>query len=64
MNDLAKKFNVSKKTILLIVNPISKQKNDDNIKNNWRKYQDKDRHRVAINRTRKYKKRLHKEGKI
>ena len=35
---LAKEFEVSKKLILLIVNPESKAKNDKYIKDNWRKF--------------------------
>ena len=36
--DLAKEYNVSKKSILLIVNPESKKKNDDHIKSHWKDY--------------------------
>ena len=39
MNDLAKEYSVSKKTILLTVNPKSKQKSDQRIKDHWREYQ-------------------------
>ena len=38
LNGLAKEYGVSKKTILLIVNPESKRKNDERIKDHWRDY--------------------------
>ena len=64
LNDLAKKYNVSKKTILLIVNKESKLKNDINIKNNYKKYYDKEKHNQAVKNTRKYKKELMEKGEI
>lgn len=64
LNDLAKKYNVSKKTILLIVNKNSKEKNDLNIKNNWSKYYDKNSHREAMKNTRNYKKQLLENGEL
>lgn len=64
LNDLAKIYNVSKKTILLIVNKNSKLKNDINIKNNYKKYYDKAKHNLAIKNTRKYKKELMEKGEI
>lgn len=64
LNDLAKIYNVSKKTILLIVNKESKLKNDINIKNNYKKYYDKEKHNLAIKNTRKYKKELMEKGEI
>ena len=36
---LAKEFEISKKSILLIVNPESKAKNDKYIKDHWREFQ-------------------------
>ena len=36
---LAKEFEVSKKSILLIVNPESKAKNDKYVKDHWREFQ-------------------------
>ena len=38
LNGLAKEYNVSKKTVLLIVNPESKRKNDERIKEHWKDY--------------------------
>lgn len=64
LNDLAKKYNVSKKTILLIVNKNSKKKSDEYIKNNWKKYYDKTEHTNAIKNTRRYKQNLHLKGEL
>lgn len=64
LNDLAKKYKVSKKTILLIVNKNSKEKNDLNIKNNWSKYYNKDSHREVMKNTRNYKKQLLENGEL
>lgn len=38
LNGLAKEYNVSKKTVLLIVNPESKRKSDERIKEHWKDY--------------------------
>ena len=63
LNALAREYSVSKKTILLIVNPESKAKNDKHIKDNWKKYQE---HGEDLNRThrehRAYKNSIFKEG--
>lgn len=64
LNDLAKQFNVSKKTILLIVNQESKAKSDERIKNHWKDYYDKDKHSKAVKDTREYKKGLLSKGEI
>lgn len=64
LNMLAKQYQVSKKTILIIVNEDSKKKNDEHIKNNWKKYYDKEKHRKAIQKTRQYKKQLLVKGEI
>lgn len=65
LNALARKFNVCKKTILLIVNTNSKKKNDEYIKAHWKEYQqDKVDHRLAIKKTREHKRELLKQGKI
>lgn len=64
LNDLAKKYNVSKKTILLIVNKNSKLNNDLYIKNNWKKYYDTKEHSRAMQKTRTYKKELMEKGEI
>lgn len=65
LNNLAKEYKVSKKTILLIVNSESKRKNDERIKEHWRDYQpSKNERNKIINEHRKYKYMLYKEGKI
>ena len=38
LNGLAREYGVSKKLILLTVNPESKRKNDEHIKNHWKDY--------------------------
>ena len=65
LNNLAKEYKVSKKTILLIVNPESKRKNDERIKEHWRDYQSTNKERnKTMNEYRRYKQQLYKDGKI
>jgi predicted DNA-binding protein YlxM (UPF0122 family) len=65
LNSLAKEYNVSKKTILLIVNPESKRKNDKRIKEHWKEYSATPEERNAtIREHRRYKQELFKSGKI
>ena len=65
LNDLAKIYEVSKKTILLTVNKESKEKNDLRIKENWKKYQkSKEKRTEAMRNTRNYKRKLYFENKI
>lgn len=65
LNDLAKKFNVSKKTILLIVNKGSSEKARQYRKEHWMEWkQTKEEHNEAIKKTRKYKHQLYKDGKL
>lgn len=65
LNGLAKQYSVSKKTILLIVNPQSKEKNDRYIKEHWMDYkQDKEQHNLSIKKTRRYKQDLRLKGEI
>jgi hypothetical protein len=65
LNSLAKEYSVSKKTILLIVNPESKLKNDQRIKNHWKDYQESKGERAETMREhRHYKNELYKSGKI
>lgn len=65
LNDLAKKFEVSKKTILLIVNKESAEKAKQYRKEHWKEWQGtKEEHREAIKKTRRYKHSLYKEGKL
>ena len=62
LNRLAKEYNVSKKTVLLIVNPESKRKNDERIKDHWRDYVPSKEERNAIMRKhRAYKHKVLKE---
>ena len=65
LNDLAKKFNVSKKSILLIVNSDSAEKARQYRKEHWKEWQRKgEEHNKAIMNTRRYKNELYKEGKL
>ena len=65
LNNLAIEYKFSKKTILLIVNPESKRKNDERIKDHWKDYQPTTEERNKImNEHRRYKQKLHKDGKI
>lgn len=65
LNDLAKKFNVSKKTVLLIVNKDSAERAKQYRKENWKQWQRKGQeHNEAIKKTRHYKNELYKDGKL
>lgn len=65
LNGLAKEYFVSKKTILLIVNPESKHKSDQRVKEHWKDYTSSREERNAITREhRQYKQKLYKEGKL
>lgn len=65
LNDLAKKFIVSKKTILLIVNPDSADKAKQYRKKHWKDWQRKGEEWNKIQREhRKYKQELYKDGKL
>lgn len=64
LNGLAKEYGVSKKLILITVNPVSKKKNDEHIKNHWKDYYDKGAHTKAMREHRRYKETLYKDGKI
>lgn len=47
------------------MNPESKRKNDERIKDHWKDYQSTTEERNKImNEHRQYKKKLHKDGKI
>lgn len=65
LQGLADKYGVSKKTILLLVNPESKRKNDERIKEHWRDYQESkaDRNKT-VREHRRYKQALYKDGKL
>ena len=65
LNDLAKRYVVSKKTILLIVNNDSAEKAKQYRKEHWREWKRTGKeHNEAINNTRKYKQSLYKDGKL
>lgn len=65
LNDLSKRFNVSKKSILLIVNKDSAEKAKQYRKEHWKDWQRKgEEHNKAINNTRKYKQELYKNGEL
>lgn len=65
LNDLAKRFNVSKKTILLIVNKDSEEKARRYRKEHWKEWQRKgEEHAEAIRNTRKYKQSLYLKGEL
>lgn len=65
LNDLAKKFNVSKKTVLLIVNDESAKRAKEYRKEHWKEWKStKEEHREAIKKTRRYKHKLYVDGKL
>lgn len=65
LNNLAKRFEVSKKTILLIVNNDSAEKAKQYRKEHWQEWKGtKEEHREAIKRTRRYKHELYKNGEL
>ena len=65
LNDLAKKYNVSKKTILLIVNKDSAEKAKQYRKEHWKDWQRTTEERSkAIAKTRKYKQSLMLKGEL
>lgn len=62
---LAKQFGVSPTTIQLIVNPESKRKQDERIKEHWRDYRPTKEERAATMREhRKYKQQLYLNKEI
>ena len=65
LNGLAKRFEVSKKTVLLIVNEDSAEKARQYRKEHWREWQRTgEEWNKTIKNTRKYKQQLYKEGKL
>lgn len=65
LNDLAKRFDVSKKSILLIVNKDSAERARQYRKDHWKEWQRKgEEHNEAIKKTRKYKHELYKHGEL
>lgn len=65
LNQLSRQYEVSKKSILLIVNPESKAKNDKYIKEHWQDFkQTTEEHTNAVRKTREYKKELLLKGEL
>lgn len=65
LNDLAKRFGVSKKTILLIVNKDSAEKAKQYRKEHWKEWQRTGKEwNEIVKEHRKYKQKLYKEGKL
>jgi predicted DNA-binding protein YlxM (UPF0122 family) len=65
LNDLAKQYSVSKKTILLIVNKESAKRAKEYRKEHWMEWQRKgEEHAEAIRNTRRYKQELYLKGEL
>lgn len=65
LNDLAREYNVSKKTILLIVNKESAERAKEYRKEHWREWARTGKERnEAVKKYRKYKQELYKSGKL
>ena len=65
LNDLAKQFNVSKKTILLIVNKNSAEKAKQYRKEHWKEWERKGEEKNKdVRNYRRYKNQLYKDGKL
>lgn len=65
LNGLAKQFEVSKKTILLIVNKDSAEKAKQYRKEHWREWQRTgEEWNETVRKTRRYKQELYKDGKL
>ena len=65
LNDLAKVYEVSKKTILLIVNKESAQRAKEYRKEHWREWTRKGKeHAEAVKNTRRYKQSLYLKGEL
>lgn len=65
LNNLAKRFEVSKKTVLLIVNKESEERAKQYRKEHWKEWQRTGKeHTEAIKNTRRYKHKLYVEGKL
>lgn len=65
LNQLAKQYEVSKKTILLIVNENSAEVAKQYRKEHWKEWQRKgEEHNRAIRNTRKYKQELYLKGEL
>ena len=61
---LAAEYKVDKSTIAIIVNPKRAEQVKQRIKEHWKDYLDRQKLTEATRKLRKYKYKLHKEGKI
>lgn len=65
LNTLAKEYNVSKKLILITVNPESKAKQEKYVKEHWREFRQSQEYCTRATReTRRYKQKLMTSGKL
>ncbi len=64
LNSLAKEYGVSKKLILLTVNPNSAEKNKRHTKENWKNYSNREQLTNAARETRRYKQSLYLKGEL
>ena len=65
LNGLASQFNVSKKTVLLIVNDKSAENAKQYSKEHWKEWQQTgEEWNKVVKEHRRYKQRLYKEGKL
>lgn len=65
LRKLAKKFEVSAQSILLIVNPKSKAKSNKYGRDNWRKFQKtKEERNADVKKTRHHRKELFLKGEL
>lgn len=65
LNDLARMYEVSKKTVLLIVNKESSERAKEYRKEHWKEWQKGTKERTeAIRKTRRYKQSLYLKGEL
>lgn len=65
LRGLAREYGVSHKTVLLIVNPESKARNDRRIKEHWRDYvESREKHAAVVREHRRYKQNLLNSGRL
>lgn len=65
LRKLAKEFEVSTQSILFIVNPESKAKNDKYVKDHWREFrQTREEHNEAVKKTRRHRQELFLKGEL
>lgn len=65
LRSLAAEYGVSHKTVLLIVNPESKARNDRRIKEHWMDYvESREKHAAVVREHRRYKQNLLNSGQL